>query len=152
MTIAYREAGSEDVPVLVRFQAEMARETEGIELDPQTLTRGVTGVFQDASRGQYYVGYEDSRMIACTLITYEWSDWRNGMVWWVQSVYVIPEARKRGVYKGLYAHVKDLAQRDPRVKGIRLYVDSGNTPAQLVYAKLGMNGDHYRVFEWMKTF
>jgi ribosomal protein S18 acetylase RimI-like enzyme len=85
------------------------------------------------------------------LITYEWSDWRDGVVWWIQSVYVRPDARQKGVYAGLYQHIKELVGNDPEVSGIRLYVDRRNTGAQQVYARLGMNGEHYQVFEWMKS-
>jgi ribosomal protein S18 acetylase RimI-like enzyme len=84
------------------------------------------------------------------MITYEWSDWRNRNIWWIQSVYVKPEARRKGVYAAMYAHIKNLVQADPSIGGIRLYVDKTNTPAQHTYSKLGMNGDHYQVFEWMK--
>ena len=85
-----------------------------------------------------------------TLTTYEWSDWRNGVVWWIQSVYVVPTARGQRIYAGLYDYVKSFATMDENVRGIRLYVDQRNSSAQQVYARLGMNGDHYRVFEWMK--
>jgi GNAT superfamily N-acetyltransferase len=150
MKSTYRQAAPEDISVIVQFQMEMARETEGLELDSQTLMRGVRGVFDDPSRGQYYVGERDSRIVGSALITYEWSDWRNGRIWWIQSVHVVPQERRQGVYAGLYAYIKDLAESDEQVKGIRLYVDRRNSLAQLVYARLGMNGEHYQVFEWMK--
>jgi len=150
MSVRYRKATAADVSDIVRFQINMALETEELHLDPQTVTRGVQAVFEDASRGQYYVADNDGRIIASTLITYEWSDWRSSMVWWIQSVYVITEARRQGVYAGLYSYVKDLAQSNAGVCGIRLYVDRRNTLAQTVYSRLGMNGDHYQVFEWMK--
>ena len=150
MPVDYRKAVVADVPDIVRFQVNMAFETEDLSLDHHTVTRGVQGVFEDASRGEYYVAETGNRVIASTLITYEWSDWRSGTVWWIQSVYVIPEARKQGVYAGLYSYVKQLAQRSSDVRGIRLYVDRRNTVAQQVYSRLGMNGDHYQVFEWMK--
>ncbi|MDX1964270.1 MAG: GNAT family N-acetyltransferase [Pirellulales bacterium] len=85
------------------------------------------------------------------LITYEWSDWRNGVVWWIQSVYVPPQFRRLGVYAGLYRYLQQLAAQTPEVRGIRLYVDQRNTKAQAVYERLGMNGDHYRVYEWMAS-
>ena len=84
------------------------------------------------------------------MITYEWSDWRNGMVWWIQSVYTVPEFRRRGIYAALYAHIRAQVEPDPAIRGIRLYVDNRNASAQEVYARLGMEGEHYRVFEWMK--
>jgi GNAT superfamily N-acetyltransferase len=150
--VNYREAAPEDVSTIVQFQAEMARETETLELDVQILMEGVRAVFESERHGRYFVAEGDGRVIACTLVTYEWSDWRSGTVWWIQSVYVIPEMRRQGVYAGLYGHIKGMAERDRRVKGIRLYVDRRNTRAQTVYTRLGMNGDHYQVFEWMKTF
>ncbi len=145
----YREALPADASAIIDFQLAMARETEDLELDRDVLTRGVNAVFADPALGRYYIAESDGRVIASLMITYEWSDWRNGMVWWIQSVYVIPEFRRRGVYAGLYDHVKSMVEQST-VRGIRLYVDKRNTPAQKVYTRLGMNGEHYQVFEWMK--
>lgn len=128
----------------------MAFETEELELDRGVLTSGVDAVFADPARGRYYVAEEEGRVIGSLMITYEWSDWRNGMVWWIQSVYVIPEWRRRGIYAGLYTHVRVMVEQST-VRGIRLYVDKRNVPAQEVYTRLGMNGEHYLVFEWMKA-
>jgi len=146
----YRKAVPADAPSIVEFQMAMARETEELELDREVCSKGVSAVFEDNSRGEYFVCERAGRIIGSTLITYEWSDWRNGVVWWIQSVYIAPEARGQGVYKGLYRFVQELAGSDAGVRGIRLYVDKRNTSAQQVYARLGMNGDHYQVFEWMK--
>lgn len=148
--IIYSLAVPEDAAAIVEFQIAMARETEDLELDPEICADGVAAVFADPKHGFYLVAEQDGRVIASTMITYEWSDWRNGVVWWIQSVYVVPEARGQGVYKGLYAYVRELAGDDDKVRGIRLYVDKRNTRAQQVYARLGMNGEHYQVFEWMK--
>jgi len=148
--IRYRDARRNDAAEIVNFQIAMARETEDFALDRVICTRGVDAVFRDASLGRYFVGEEAGRVVASLMITPEWSDWRNGTVWWIQSVYVIPEFRRRGIYAGLYEHVKDMAQKDSGVMGIRLYVDKRNTSAQEVYRRMGMNGDHYQVFEWMK--
>jgi GNAT superfamily N-acetyltransferase len=150
--IDYREAILSDVQVIVDFQLAMARETEELELDREVCERGVQSVFDVPSRGRYFVAEDGGSVIASLMITYEWSDWRNGNVWWIQSVYVRPEFRQRRVYAGLYAHVKNLVQADDSLRGIRLYVDRRNVRAQQVYTKLGMNGEHYQVFEWMKTF
>jgi GNAT superfamily N-acetyltransferase len=147
---AYQFATPDHAPSITDFQIEMARETEGITLDPAICAAGVRGVFEDPSRGMFYVGVSDERVVGAALTTYEWSDWRNGTVWWIQSVYVVPEFRKQGVYAGLYAFIRSLAESDPSVLGIRLYVDRRNTGAQEVYRRLGMDGDHYQVFEWMK--
>jgi GNAT superfamily N-acetyltransferase len=148
--ILCRQATRDDVEVLVDFQLAMAAETEALQLDRKVCLRGVAAVLQDSGLGRYFVAERDGEVVGSALITYEWSDWRNGQVWWIQSVYVLPAARKQGAYAGLYAHIQNLAKERPDVRGIRLYVDRRNTRAQEVYARLGMNGDHYQVFEWMK--
>ena len=147
----YREATPDDAGSIVEFQLAMARETEGLELDRETLSRGVAAVFADARLGRYFVATEEDDVIGSLMVTYEWSDWRNGMVWWIQSVYVVPTFRRRGVYAGLYRHVRAFVETDASIRGIRLYVDERNKAAQEVYGRLGMNGEHYRVFEWMKS-
>ncbi len=149
-SVRYRGARIDDRDTIVDFQLAMARETEEVDLDRPTCTRGVEAVFADPSLGRYFVAEEEGRVVASLLITYEWSDWRNGVVWWIQSVYVRPEVRRQRVYAGLYDYIKGLADLDDGIRGIRLYVDGRNTRAQQVYTRLGMNGDHYQVFEWMK--
>ena len=148
--VRYRNATREDADAIIEFQLAMARETEELELDRDVLTRGVAAVFDDTSKGRYYVAEAEGRVVASLMITYEWSDWRSGTVWWIQSVYVLPEFRKRGIYAGLYTHVRYMIKDEPSIRGIRLYVDERNRTAQEVYTRLGMNGEHYRVFEWMK--
>jgi GNAT superfamily N-acetyltransferase len=148
--VIYREALRTDAKTIVDFQIAMARETEDLELDPAVCASGVMAVFENPMHGRYFVAEDDGHVVASTLITYEWSDWRNGVVWWIQSVYVAPEARRRGVYAGLYEYLQELAHRDSNIRGIRLYVDHRNTTAQQVYERLGMDGEHYRLFEWMK--
>jgi GNAT superfamily N-acetyltransferase len=150
MEIRIREATVTDVRPIVEFQQAMARETESVELDLPVVSRGVQAVFDDSARGRYFVAEAEGQVIASLLITYEWSDWRDGNVWWIQSVYVRPEHRRRGVYGRMYDEVRAAATRDAGVRGIRLYVDRRNTSAQDVYRRCGMNGDHYLVFEWMK--
>jgi GNAT superfamily N-acetyltransferase len=152
IAVTFREARRGDAGAIINFQIAMARETEDLELDRDILTRGVEAVFDDPNRGRYFVAERAGRVIGSLMITYEWSDWRNGMVWWIQSVYVIAELRGQGVYAGLYEHVKAFVNADPSIRGIRLYVDKRNSRAQQVYARLGMNGEHYSVFEWMKEF
>ena len=146
----YRDATLSDAESIIEFQLAMARETEDLELDRATLTRGVHAVFADATLGRYFVAEVDGVVAASLMITYEWSDWRAGTVWWIQSVYVSPFHRRRGMYAGLYSHVRAIVERDETIRGIRLYVDRRNTSAQEVYTRLGMNGEHYQVFEWMK--
>lgn len=149
--LIFRRATSADAAAIVDFQLAMARETEDIELNPETLRRGVQAVFERPGLGDYYVAEQAGRVIGSLMITYEWSDWRAGMIWWIQSVYVVPEARGRRVYAGLYEHIKRVVEADESLRGLRLYVDERNTVAQQVYARLGMDGEHYRVFEWMKS-
>ena len=150
MAIRYRDATRTDAAAIVAFQCAMARETEEMELDAAVCGRGVAAVFDDSSRGRYFVAESGGQIVASLLVTFEWSDWRDGAVWWIQSVFVRPDMRKQGIYAALYEHVRRLAAADESVKGIRLYVDRRNTAAQEVYRRLGMNGEHYQVFEWMK--
>ena len=148
--IRYREGNLRDARDIIEFQIAMARETESIDLNRHICSRGVEAVFEDRSLGRYFVAESGTALIGSLMITFEWSDWRNGMVWWIQSVYVRPEFRRQRVYAGLYEHVRKLAEANESIKGIRLYVDTRNEPAQEVYRRMGMNGEHYRVFEWMK--
>lgn len=150
-TMQIRPAVTDDASTIVRFQVQMAMETEGITLDTDVVSKGVNGVFEEPSRGIYHVVEMDGKVIASLLITYEWSEWRNGQVWWIQSVYVEKDLRGKGIFKQLYTYIQSLANDDQDIRGIRLYVDNTNTAAQKVYQSIGMNGDHYRVFEWMKS-
>jgi ribosomal protein S18 acetylase RimI-like enzyme len=148
--VEIREARPGDAPVIVDFQIRMARSTEGLELDFDTVTRGVAAVFADPAKGTYWVAESEDRVIGSLLTTFEWSDWRNGTVLWIQSVYVLPEWRRRGVYKSLYEHVKRQVEKSPGLRGLRLYVDQRNTAAQEVYERLGMTKEHYQMYEWLK--
>ena len=148
--IIVRDAERLDIPAIVLFQQRMARETEDIELDGDVVTRGVTALFEDPARGQYLLAVIDGDPAGCLMLTPEWSDWRAGTVLWIQSVWVESRYRGRGVYRALYDHVKRRATADESIRGIRLYVDQRNERAQAVYRALGMDGEHYRVFEWMK--
>ena len=145
-----RKAKSEDLNSILEFQLAMAKETEGIDLERSTVEKGVAAVLNDSSKGNYYVAEKNGKIIGSLLTTFEWSDWRNGTVLWIQSVYVIPEFRRKGVYSQLYAHVKNLVQENSDLKGIRLYADKTNEGAHKVYQKLGMSPDHYVTFEWLK--
>lgn len=148
--IEIRPARPEDAGAIVDFQLRMARETEGLELDLPTVTRGVRAVFDDPSKGEYWVAEAGGRVVSSLMTTYEWSDWRDGTVLWVQSVYVLPELRGSGVYRRMYEHLKERVQASPGLMGIRLYVDRRNTAAQRVYERVGMSREHYEMFEWMK--
>jgi GNAT superfamily N-acetyltransferase len=146
--IAIRPATSSDLVFVVECNAAMARETEALTLDLDVLRAGVRAVLEERAPGRYWIAEQDGRAIGQLLITYEWSDWRNRLVWWIQSVYVSPAARGRGVFKEMYAHIRREAQ-SAGAGGLRLYVDTANSRAQKVYTALGMNGEHYRVFEDM---
>lgn len=148
--IAIRPAVPEDAPALVEFQIRMARETEELELDPPTVTRGVQAVLDDPAKGRYWVADDGEHLLGSLMTTYEWSDWRNGTVLWVQSVYVPSERRGRGIYRRLYEHLRAQVLASPDLRGIRLYVDRRNLSAQQVYERLGMSREHYEMFEWMK--
>jgi len=144
-----RPATLDDLPALVAGNAAMAQETEGIALDLPTLQQGTLAVLRGAAAGTFYrVAERDGVVQGQLMITPEWSDWRNREVWWVQSVYVQPAHRGTGVFRALYAHVRDEA-RLAGTGGIRLYVDDRNRSAQAVYRRIGMDGDHYRLFEEM---
>lgn len=143
-----RRAISTDVDVLVAGNLTMAQETEGLQLDASTLRNGVLALLEERAPGAYWVAEREGRVIGQLLITYEWSDWRNRPVWWIQSVHVDASARRQGVFRQLYAVVRREALA-AGAGGLRLYVDTRNARAQAVYRSLGMNGDHYRVFEDM---
>ena len=143
-----RIAREEDIPALVEFNQAMALETEHKLLDAATVRRGVHACFTDLAKGSYFIAeYESGVVVGQLMITHEWSDWRNGDFWWIQSVYVSPAARRAGVFRALYAHVEKLALGTPGVCGIRLYVETGNKLAQRTYETCGMRNAGYVVME-----
>ena len=148
--ITVREANSGDENIIANFQVRMAKETEQIDLDRDIVNKGVNAVLNSPEKGIYFVAESENKIIASMLITFEWSDWRNGNVYWIHSIYVLPEFRKKGVFKTLYLHLKNIAQKDENIVGLRLYVDKTNINAQKVYEIMGMDGNHYLLFEWMK--
>ena len=145
-----RLATPADAAALVAFNAAMALETERKELLPEVIGAGVRSLLGSAASGFYVVAEEGGRVVGSLLVTKEWSDWRNGDFWWIQSVYVHPEFRRRGVYRKLYRHVQQLAAQDPKVCGFRLYVERENSRAQSTYRGLGMKETRYLVFEELK--
>jgi GNAT superfamily N-acetyltransferase len=142
-----RLAALDDWPVIAEFNMRLAEETEGKRLDADTLGEGVRRLLAQPERGRYFVACQDGRVVGQMMHTFEWSDWRNGEIWWLQSVYVLPEFRQRGVFRALFAHVQDLAHASPDVVGIRLYVEDHNTRAQAAYASLGLERAGYTVME-----
>jgi ribosomal protein S18 acetylase RimI-like enzyme len=145
-----RLATPQDAPVLVEFNAAMALETEQKELLPDVIGAGVRSLLGNPAAGFYVVAEQNDRIVGSLMITKEWSDWRNGTFWWIQSVYVRPDVRRQGVYKLLYRHVQELATNDPAVCGFRLYVERENGRAQTTYQALGMKETRYLVFEELK--
>lgn len=147
--ISIRVGELKDVPTLVAFNRAMARETEDKELPEDVVTDGVAALLRSPHLGFYVVAEMGEVVVGSLMVTFEWSDWRNAVFWWIQSVFVRPELRRQGVYRRLYQHVRELAgrQEDPRVCGFRLYVEKGNEVAKRTYQALGMQGSCYEVFE-----
>jgi GNAT superfamily N-acetyltransferase len=145
--INVRPATVDDTEFLVRGNAQLALETEQLSLDVDRLRSGVHAVFGDPARGFYLIAEVDGTRVGQMMITYEWSDWRNGVFWWIQSVYTVPEVRRRGVFRALYAQAEALARQRGSVCGLRLYVDIHNRPAQETYRRCGMQETAYRMFE-----
>jgi GNAT superfamily N-acetyltransferase len=147
MTLLIRNAQSRDLDLIASGNAAMALETEHRRLEPATVRAGVQAAFDEPGRGRYFVAEFDGRVVGQLMITFEWSDWRNGVFWWIQSVYVAPEARRQGVFRALYGHVERLAKETPGVCGLRLYVENDNIRAQQTYLGCGMVNAGYLVME-----
>jgi len=148
--VQIRLANIEDKEVIAGFQTKMALETENLKLDQKTVRLGVKSVFLDPVKGKYLVAEEENNIIASMLLTNEWSDWRDKWFLWMQSVYVVPEKREQGVFRKMYDFVKEMIKNDDDMAGLRLYVDSENKGAIATYKAIGMDGDHYKLFEWYK--
>jgi ribosomal protein S18 acetylase RimI-like enzyme len=146
-----RRAKLEDAMALTEFNIKMALETEAIELIPEVIGAGVKTMINNPQMGFYLVGEDESGIQASLMVTTEWSDWRNGLFWWIQSVYVNQSCRRQGLYRKLYQKVKELAEAEAHVCGFRLYVEHDNTIAQKTYRSLNMEETSYRLFEELKT-
>jgi ribosomal protein S18 acetylase RimI-like enzyme len=147
-TLRIRDAGPADIEFLARGNEAMALETEHKVLDPLTIRRGVEAVLRNPAHGRYFVAEDAGGMpVGQLMVTYEWSDWRNGQFWWFQSVYVLPSARRMGVFRAMYDHVDSLVRSTPGVCGLRLYVEAENIRAQRTYERCGMHDASYRVME-----
>ena len=145
--LGIRPATHEDIEVLTGFQEAMAAETEDKGLDPARLRRGIEYLLEHPAEGRYLIAERDGDAVGSLMVTFEWSDWRSGRFWWIQSVYVTPEHRRRGVYSALHRAIEAEARRDPEACGLRLYVERDNVGAQATYLKLGMRETDYRLFE-----
>ena len=149
-TINIRLAELSDAKEIANFNQIMAQETEGKVLQPDVILAGVNTLLKDPSQGFYIVAELDSKVVGCLMITREWSDWRNGVFWWIQSVFVQKEYRRRGIYRRMYEFIKELASNEEDVCGFRLYVEQDNNIAQETYSALGMKQLPYLMFEESK--
>ena len=147
MDFTVRDATPDDLDFIIQANAELARESEDVGLDLALLRPGVAAVLADRSLGRYFIAEHDDRAIGQMMLTYEWSDWRNGVFWWIQSVFVERALRGRGIFSLLYRHVAGLARESAGVCGLRLYVDRTNTSAQRIYEHLGLHASNYEVME-----
>ena len=145
MTI--RQATPADTDVIADFNLRLAEETEQLRLDPETVRAGVAAVLGDSAKGLYFVADVDGTVAGQVMITYEWSDWRNGNLWWLQSVYVRQEFRCRGVFRALFRHLEQLARARRDVAGLRLYMHADNQHARRTYERLGMTYSNYEVLQ-----
>jgi GNAT superfamily N-acetyltransferase len=143
-----RPATVADADVVAEFNALLAEESEAIRLNRAVLDPGVRAALSDVTKARYFLAECDGRVVGQTMVTYEWSDWRNGWLWWIQSVYVRPEYRRRGIFRALHEHVRESARREGAV-GLRLYVHNDNHLAQQVYERLGLHRAGYHVLEQM---
>ncbi len=148
--IKIRKGKPGDINHIAELQIQMARETEGLKLDKEVVSRGVRGIFRKPARGTYWIAEEKDNILGMLLAIPEWSDWRNGTVLWIHSLYIVPRARGQGVFKKLYKNLKKQVEQSPKLMGLRLYVDKRNKSAQEVYKKLGMSKEHYDLYEWLK--
>lgn len=147
MTITVRPAVAADTAIIADFNCRLAQESEDKPLDRDTVVAGVATMFESTDHGRYYIAEIDDVIVGQLLITYEWSDWRNGLFWWIQSVYVVSEHRRRGVFSRLYQTISDMAREDGTVCGIRLYVEEENGRARDTYLSRGMSMTGYEVME-----
>jgi GNAT superfamily N-acetyltransferase len=145
--IVVRAATAQDVDFILASNRAMATETEDVGLNSDTLRCGIEYLLDHPAQGRYLVAELNGDLAGTLMITFEWSDWRNGRFWWIQSVYVNAEARRQGIYRAMHGAVRDLAAQDPQVCGIRLYVERDNLGAQQTYQRIGMSETHYRMYE-----
>jgi GNAT superfamily N-acetyltransferase len=145
-----RAARPSDAEVIAEFNRRLASESEGRDLDPDTLLSGVRMLLSDPAHGQYWIAEGAGEPVGQCLVTTEWSDWTNGRYWWFQSVYVVPEWRGKRVFRALWDHVESAARKEGDVASLRLYVEKGNASARAIYEKLGMEETGYLVYEkWL---
>jgi GNAT superfamily N-acetyltransferase len=142
-----RQAIAADADILAQFNIALAKESEHLDLEPARVKAGVAALLRDPAKGLYFVAEDAGAVVGQLLITHEWSDWRNGDFWWLQSVYVRPDFRRRGVFRALFEHILAKAARQGDVCGLRLYMETGNARARKVYERLGLKETHYHILE-----
>ena len=147
LQIKIRQATVSDAAVIAEFNRRLALETEGLRLDPAQVEAGVAALLRDRSKGIYYVAEAAGQVVGQLMITYEWSDWRNGNLWWIQSVYVKEEFRRAGVFRRLFEHLGAVAREQKDVRALRLYMHADNLRARQSYERLGMKDTRYQVYE-----
>jgi ribosomal protein S18 acetylase RimI-like enzyme len=149
LELRIRDATNADQAVIADFNSRLAEETEGKTLDQNLIGPGVAALLADPAKGRYWLAEVDNKVAGQIMVTYEWSDWRNGMLWWIQSVYVSSAFRRQGVFSAMYRHVQSLVRADRQACGIRLYVEKSNRRAQDTYRQLGMTEPGYQVMEYI---
>jgi GNAT superfamily N-acetyltransferase len=147
INITIRQAELADAPIIAEFNQRLAQETEDLRLEPDRISAGVVALLKDRAKGLYFLAEVNGEVVGQVMITYEWSDWRNGILWWLQSVYVKQAFRRLGIFSRLFEHVKSAATKNDGVRGIRLYMHADNTRARQSYERLGMEHTKYEVFE-----
>jgi ribosomal protein S18 acetylase RimI-like enzyme len=151
-SIHIRKATKQDAETIVDCQIKMANETESLVLDESIVSNGVSQIINDSPLGYYLIAENEQKVhMGVMMVLTEWSDWRNGKVLWIHSLYVKPEYRKMGIFKALYSYLKNLVSTEDEYKGLRLFVEKNNVNAQKAYRAIGMTNDHYELFEWMKN-
>jgi GNAT superfamily N-acetyltransferase len=151
MNVSLRRGELRDHSFIVESQMAMAEESEGLKLSLSTLQKGVSRILENSEIGFYLIAEIDNKPSAMLLVLKEWSDWRNAWIYWIHSLFVNPAVRKQGVYRKMYEYLQNEVKSSSEVKGIRLYVDKKNITGQKTYQALGMNGEHYDLYEWMHS-
>ena len=147
MPFTIRRAVTADADQIIDFNCRLAEETEGKVLDPPVVRAGVLAALSDPHKGPYFLAVDGDKILGQLQITFEWSDWRNGWIWWIQGVYIRSEARRQGIFRALYRHVEMIAREAKDVIGLRLYVEKENYKAQKVYTEMGMKPSSFLMFE-----